>query len=116
MMEDKRVADTPTGIDELCNRLFDSFCERKSVMPLAYLMQAWPLIESNSRQLDTLLHCLDDLGRWHTAELLATERTLIRQIVAMLAANVGETVDSCGSGGRAQVAHDNGGRGRRGYL
>jgi hypothetical protein len=33
-------------IHTICLRLFDSWCENRNVIPLAYLMHCWPLINS----------------------------------------------------------------------
>ncbi|CAG9274846.1 hypothetical protein [Paraburkholderia unamae] len=75
----------PEELNALCTQLFDSFCEHRSVLPLAYLMHAWPLVEGSEHGLRTLRQSLLDLDRWHAAEIDATECLLISQILSRLA-------------------------------
>jgi hypothetical protein len=75
---------TPRELNELCFELFESFCERRSVVALAYLMHGWPLTVQNAATGRRLLETLVELGRWHLSELVDSEKTLIDQIIASL--------------------------------
>jgi hypothetical protein len=83
----------PEEITALCMQLFDSFCERRSVLPLAYLMHAWPLTEANEKGFRMLRQSLRDLSLWHAAEIEGVECLLIGQILSTLAASAEVTAD-----------------------
>ena len=77
-------AETET-LHALCAQLFESFCAHRSVLPLAYLMHAWPLIESSEEGHRKLRQSLLDLSEWHADEVDPAEYLLISQIVSALA-------------------------------
>ena len=72
----------PEALNALCTQLFESFCEHRSVLPLAYLMHVWPLVEDSEEGLCMLRQGLLDLQQWHADEIDATENLLISQIVS----------------------------------
>lgn len=74
----------PKKLDELCLELFESFCERRSIVALAYLMHGWPLVVQNATTCRRLLDNLVELGRWHLSELVESEKILVDQIIASL--------------------------------
>jgi hypothetical protein len=65
-------------LERLCLPLFDRWCERKSVLPLAYLMSAWPIIS-----LSRLLHALRALLQYHPQTLTPDEYQVVAQILRM---------------------------------
>jgi len=50
-------------INSSCLRLFDTWCETRSVTALAYLMYCWPLIDSTPNTLRRLGETIRDLRR-----------------------------------------------------
>ena len=72
------------NLNDLCHALFESFCERRSIVALAYMMHAWPLVNDQPGVYRRLLQTLADLRRWHEAELNDTERFLTARILSKL--------------------------------
>jgi hypothetical protein len=62
----------PDDINTGCSELFDSWCERRAVRPLGYLLRAWPLASGLT----------DDWGDLHEAlrALRADCRTEISEV------------------------------------
>jgi hypothetical protein len=56
-------------VNALCLRLFDAWCETRSVTALAYLMHCWPLIDSTPAALRRLGETMCDLRRYHADQL-----------------------------------------------
>jgi hypothetical protein len=56
-------------VNSLCLRLFDSWCETRSVTALAYLMHCWPMIDSTPAALRRLGETMRDLQRYHGDQL-----------------------------------------------
>lgn len=52
-------------INAICMRLFDKWCETRSVTPLVYLMHCWPMIDSTPNALRRLGETMRDLRRYH---------------------------------------------------
>jgi hypothetical protein len=71
-------------LQEMCTSLFVSFCERRNILGLAYMMHAWPMPEQTSEGQRRLLLSLGELGKWHRSELIDSEKALIIEIVAVL--------------------------------
>jgi hypothetical protein len=67
-------------IDRLCIRLFDSWCERRSLIPLAYLMHAWPILKAAPLAMTRLLHTLQELQQFHPDWLNEDDHEVIEQI------------------------------------
>jgi hypothetical protein len=56
-------------INGICLRLFDSWCETRSVTPLVYLMHCWPLLDSGTTSLMRLVETLTELKTYHPETL-----------------------------------------------
>ncbi|MEX3969912.1 hypothetical protein [Paraburkholderia caribensis] len=56
-------------VNSLCQRLFDAWCETRSVTALAYLMHCWPLSDSTPVVLRRLGETLRELRRNHADRL-----------------------------------------------
>ncbi|MCP3712686.1 hypothetical protein M3I54_38245 [Paraburkholderia sp. CNPSo 3274] len=56
-------------IDSICLRLFDAWCETRSVTSLAYLLHCWPLINSTPDALRRLGETMRDLRRNHADQI-----------------------------------------------
>ena len=67
-------------IEEICQTLFDRWCERRNVVALAYLMHAWPLLVGGPHVVKRLLQSLRELKEHHSGLLLREERTLLRLV------------------------------------
>ncbi|RKE40077.1 hypothetical protein B0G76_6538 [Paraburkholderia sp. BL23I1N1] len=52
-------------INAMCLHLFDLWCESRSVAPLAQLLKAWPLTNSDPEALRRLANALRELRRHH---------------------------------------------------
>ena len=72
-------------IDRLCNLLFDSWCERRSVIPLAYLMHAWPIAGATTLVGTRLQETLHALRQLHSDSLSPNDHQIIRQVCAIAA-------------------------------
>lgn len=76
--------DLLTSLNDLCHALFESFCERRSIVALAYMMHGWPLVNDQPGEYRRLLQTLADLRLWHEAELNDTEKFLTTRILSKL--------------------------------
>ncbi|MPW18778.1 MULTISPECIES: hypothetical protein [Paraburkholderia] len=56
-------------VDSLCLRLFDTWCETRSVTPLAYLLHCWPMTDSTPAALRRVGESMRDLRRRHADQL-----------------------------------------------
>ncbi|APA89646.1 hypothetical protein BJG93_29620 (plasmid) [Paraburkholderia sprentiae WSM5005] len=56
-------------INAICLRLFDTWCETRSVTSLAYLMHCWPLVDSTPDALRRLGETMHDLRRYHADQM-----------------------------------------------
>ncbi|WP_207004955.1 hypothetical protein [Trinickia mobilis] len=72
-------------IDQLCLRLFDSWCERRSVIPLAYLMHAWPIPAASPLATIRLQRTLRGLQQFHDDCLTHDDHHVIEQVLAISA-------------------------------
>ncbi|MFL9890117.1 hypothetical protein P0D71_00140 [Paraburkholderia sp. RL17-383-BIF-A] len=52
-------------INAMCLCLFDRWCETRSVAPLTYLLQGWPMMNSEPDALRRLGNALRELRRQH---------------------------------------------------
>jgi hypothetical protein len=71
-------------IERICMRLFDTWCEQRSVLPLAYLMHAWPLAEHTENALKRLSQSLGELLCFNSKMISKIDRELILKIVHIL--------------------------------
>lgn len=67
-------------VDNICLRLFDTWCEQRNVLPLAYLMHAWPLVASTTGGSERLCSSLRELATYHPEVLASHERGLIARL------------------------------------
>lgn len=52
-------------VEHMCGALFERWCDRRSVIPLAYLMQNWPIVTPTPlgfRRLSSAMRQLADSG------------------------------------------------------
>lgn len=68
-------------LDDRCLRLFDGWCERRAIVPLRYLMNAWPLACAFDSAICRIRESLDQLLSDDTAGLLDDERVAINRIL-----------------------------------
>ena len=52
-------------INTICMRLFDLWCEHRSVTPLTYLLHCWPLMDSEPASIRRLRETLSELRKTH---------------------------------------------------
>lgn len=68
-------------LDSLCLALFNSWCEQRKLLPLAYLLHCWPLVDDSTATLRRLAAGMADLARYH-ADILGGEACAqIRELV-----------------------------------
>ncbi|MBP0588193.1 hypothetical protein J8I87_00310 [Paraburkholderia sp. LEh10] len=60
---------TVERVNSLCLRLFDTWCDTRSVTALAYLMHCWPMIGSTPAAMRRLGETMRDLQRYHGDQL-----------------------------------------------
>ncbi|MFP3798824.1 hypothetical protein [Paraburkholderia tropica] len=70
------------NIERCCTRLFERWCESRRVVPLAYLMHAWPMADPGAHRAKRLSGALRDLLRFHADTLDSGDRRLIRYALA----------------------------------
>ncbi|MCA8023641.1 hypothetical protein [Burkholderia metallica] len=68
-------------LNEHCLRLFDTWCERRNVIALLYLLRGWPILSQSKTFRARLVNLLNDLRCWHADALSAEDRHIIAQIV-----------------------------------
>ncbi|WP_027797404.1 hypothetical protein [Paraburkholderia acidipaludis] len=65
---DSWLLDRKERVDEvetLCLRLFDAWCESRSLMPLTYLMHGWPMPHCCAGAMRHLYETITDLRHYH---------------------------------------------------
>jgi hypothetical protein len=82
MREDTIIWENTAPIEEACQRLFGSLCERQCVVPLAYLLHSWPIAVPSDRSVRRLLDTLAHLVVLHSNLLSSTETDLIEHLLA----------------------------------
>ncbi|WP_324140568.1 hypothetical protein [Paraburkholderia sp.] len=75
--------DAPEDINQLYALLFDSWCERRSVIPLAYLMDARPILGAAPLARRHLLGTLEELRQFHPDSLSEEDHQVIGQLFAL---------------------------------
>lgn len=91
----KHLVDMPKIVDELivdvqldrlerlCLSLFDAWCERRNVIPLVYLMSAWPIVSPSVLATSRLLHALRELQQYNPEMLTPDEYRVVTRILAI---------------------------------
>ncbi|TDY21950.1 hypothetical protein B0G81_2190 [Paraburkholderia sp. BL6665CI2N2] len=91
-------------IDDLCMVLFDRWCERRSILPLAYLMHSWPMPTKAFQVIQRLSGTLKELELFHADTLTAEERRLLGDLVDLITLTLRRTLEQnpalYSSGGR----------------
>ncbi|MDR6376149.1 hypothetical protein [Paraburkholderia caledonica] len=72
-------------IDELCLELFNHFCDRRRVVPLAFLMTHWPIMEVSPISVWRIAETMNELRTWHTELLTEDEKRLIGDLIDLAA-------------------------------
>ncbi|HEX7934107.1 MAG TPA: hypothetical protein VF573_13685 [Paraburkholderia sp.] len=67
-------------INSICFRLFDIWCERRSITPLGYLMHCWPLVDSGPKAIRRVGETLRELRKSHPAELDGTTGAMLLEL------------------------------------
>ncbi|WP_206996909.1 hypothetical protein [Trinickia mobilis] len=75
--------DDAEEMDRLCLYLFDGWCERRRVIPLAYLMHAWPILTTDRLARIRLQSALQDLQQFHSDSLTQDDHRIIEQVLAI---------------------------------
>ncbi|HEY1999058.1 hypothetical protein [Paraburkholderia sp.] len=70
-------------VSRLCLFLFDSWCERRSIVPLAYLMHAWPVLIMDQSGVGRLVSVLRELQAFHPDALTQDERVAIEDVMSI---------------------------------
>ncbi|KVW47312.1 hypothetical protein [Burkholderia ubonensis] len=70
------------SVNGICLRLFDTWCETRAVVPLAYLMHCWPLLDNRESSVRRLAETLQELEKFHPQVLSEDEIQLLRQLGA----------------------------------
>ncbi|KVH80527.1 hypothetical protein WJ41_29690 [Burkholderia ubonensis] len=68
------------SVNGICLRLFDTWCETRAVVPLAYLMHCWPLLDNHESSVRRLAETLQELEKFHPHALSDDEIQLLRQL------------------------------------
>jgi hypothetical protein len=71
------------GTDRLCIQFFDKWCERRSVLPLAYLKYAWPILKAAPLAMVRLLNTLQEVRRFRPDSLSEDDHQVIAQVLVI---------------------------------
>jgi hypothetical protein len=71
-------------IDGICCRLFDRWCERRAVLPLAYLMHSWPFVGKSLPEDSRLAESLGELIRGNEGAISVVEHGLIQELIELI--------------------------------
>jgi hypothetical protein len=74
------MGDDAKEMDRLCLVLFDSWCECRSVIPLAYLMYAWPILVGDLYAVTRLLSAMQELRQFHPEALLPDDHDVMERL------------------------------------
>jgi hypothetical protein len=74
------VVDGTNEMEDLCLQLFDRWCGQRSIVPLTYLMHAWPIYMNDSRARDRLVGTLRELPQFHSTELSTGDHQAIERL------------------------------------
>lgn len=67
--------------NRLCMHLFDSWCARRSVIPLSFLMHAWPVLKATPLARAHLLNTLKELRKFHPDSLTEADHQVIELVL-----------------------------------
>jgi hypothetical protein len=67
-------------VEELCIALFEHWCERRELIPLAYLLHVWPFLPTTPHAVGALSAALHDLLVFHDEAIDDRGRQLIDDI------------------------------------
>jgi hypothetical protein len=70
-------------LEMLCFSLFNGWCERRNVIPLVYLMSAWPITYRSELATSRLLRALRELHQYHPEMLTPGEYRVVTRILAI---------------------------------
>jgi hypothetical protein len=70
-------------VDARCLVLFDRWCEKRSVVLLARLMNCWPILGPTPALIQCLSRSLHDLTVSHFDSLSAADRIMIADFIAI---------------------------------
>ncbi|CAE6871937.1 hypothetical protein R70211_01312 [Paraburkholderia domus] len=68
-------------VEAICLILFDDWCATRSVIPLVYLMQCWPLLDYEDGRLRRLTATLAELLQHHADALVPDHISLVCELV-----------------------------------
>lgn len=71
-------------IDSDCLQLFNSLCEHKALLPLAYLLHTWPNPNFTDIALHRLRRTLEALSAFSDTDLTSTSRALCEMLIFKL--------------------------------
>lgn len=72
--------DAPRRANELCIALFDRWCGRRELIPLVYLLHAWPFVPTTGHSVRTLAASLKELSCFHGETLDEFDLQMIAKI------------------------------------
>lgn len=67
--------------NRLCMNLFDSWCNRRCIIPLSFLMHAWPTLKDTPIARVRLLDTLQELRKLHPDSLIEEDHQVIELIL-----------------------------------
>jgi hypothetical protein len=82
MSEQYAQPDVAAQMEACCSALFERWCEERRVIPLAYLMHAWPLAAPSPVGIWRLSRSLHDLILSHAESLSLDDCRLIEDVIA----------------------------------
>jgi hypothetical protein len=68
-------------IDTICLILFDDWCAMRSIIPLIYLMQCWPLLDKKHGRISLLSTTLAELLKYHADALTPEQTRLLGELI-----------------------------------
>ncbi|AMV48354.1 hypothetical protein ATN79_47735 [Paraburkholderia caribensis] len=72
-------------LEKICLFLFDSWCETRSVLPMVYLLHAWPVLDQDEKGRRRLASALRDLARFHPEAINTDDLSRIERIAELAA-------------------------------
>lgn len=68
-------------VEQLCGALFERWCERRSVIPLTFLMRNWPIVSPSTPHFHSLSLTLEQLANCEEDAIDSDDRKLIFKIL-----------------------------------